>query len=109
MDNYDQVNLMFDIFLKNTPNSFAQIENEWEKKDWLSLNDSVHKIKPTFTMVGLNYVSNIAKQFEDQSQETQRGSSMKESFQRFKAAVLESIHLVASEKKKLEEFQFINP
>ncbi|MBX2876917.1 MAG: response regulator [Saprospiraceae bacterium] len=109
MDNYDQVKLMFDIFLKNTPNSFAQIENQWETGDWLSLNDSVHKIKPTFTMVGLNYVSNIAKQLEDQSQQTQRASRMKESFQRFKAAVLESVHLVASEKKKLEEFQFINP
>lgn len=109
MDNYDQVHLMFDIFLKNTPTSFAQIENEWEKGDWLSLNDSVHKIKPTFTMVGLNYVSNIAKQLEDQSQQSQKGSRMKESFQRFKAAVLESLHLVASEKKKLEEYQFINP
>lgn len=109
MDNYDQVNLMFDIFLKNTPNSFAQIENQWETGDWMSLNDSVHKIKPTFTMVGLNYISNIAKQLEDQSQKTLKGSSMRESFQRFKAAVLESLHLVASEKKKLEEFQFINP
>ncbi len=109
MDNYDQVGLMFDIFLKNTPNTFAEIENQWEKGDWLSLNDSVHKIKPTFTMVGLNYVSTIAKQLEDQSQQSQRGPSMKEHFQRFKAAVLESLHLVASEKKKLEEFQFINP
>ncbi len=109
MNNYDQVNLMFDIFLKNTPNSFAQIENQWETEDWLSLNDSVHKIKPTFSMVGLNYVSNIAKQLEDQSQQCHTGSRMKESFQRFKAAVLESLHLVASEKKKLEEFQFINP
>lgn len=109
MNNYDQVNLMFDIFLKNTPTSFAQIENQWEKGDWLALNDSVHKIKPTFSMVGLNYVSNIAKLLEDQNQESMRGSRTKESFQRFKAAVLESLHLVASEKKKLEEFQFINP
>lgn len=109
MDNYDQVNLMFDIFLKNTPHSFAQIEHQWEKEDWLSLNDSVHKIKPTFSMVGLNYVSNIAKQLEDHSLKHRAGSRMKESFQRFKAAVLESIHLVASEKKKLEEFKFINP
>jgi len=109
MGNFDQVKLMFNIFLKNTPSTFAEIEGQWEKGDWLSLNDSVHKIKPTFTMVGLNYVSHIAKQLEDQSQQAKKSAGLKESFQRFRAAVLESLHLVASEKKKLEEFQFINP
>lgn len=109
MGNIEQVSLMFHIFLKNTPQTFAQIESQWENSDWPALNDAVHKIKPTFAMVGLNHVSHIAKQLEEQSQTSKKTSHLQHSFKKFKAAVLESLQLVASEKRKLEEFQFINP
>lgn len=109
MGNYSQVQLMFDIFLRNTPSSFATIEENWEKGDWGALNDHLHRIKPTFTMVGLREVSDLANQLEENTKQTNPRKSIQKTFSNFKKAVLDSIRIVTSEKEKLDAYQLLNP
>lgn len=109
MGNYSQVQLMFDIFLRNTPSCFAAIEENWEKGDWGALNDHVHRIKPTFTMVGLREVSELAKHLEENTTQVNPRESIQKIFSNFKKAVLDSIRIVTSEKEKLDAYQLINP
>ncbi len=109
MGNYSQVQLMFDIFLRNTPTSFAAIEGYWKKGDWGALNDHVHKIKPTFTMVGLKQVSKIAHHLEENTKQTNPRKSIQKTFSDFRKAVLASIQIITTEKEKLDAYQLINP
>lgn len=109
MGNYSQVQLMFDIFLRNTPTSFAVIEDYWKKGDWGALNDQVHKIKPTFTMVGLRQVSEIAHHLEENTKQTNPRKSIQKTFSNFRKAVLDSIQIITTEKEKLDAYQLINP
>lgn len=109
MGNYSQVQLMFDIFLRNTPTSFAAIEGYWKKGDWGALNDHVHKIKPTFTMVGLKQVSKIAHHLEENTKQTNPRKSIQKTFSDFRKAVLDSIQVITTEKEKLDAYQLINP
>ncbi len=100
---------MFDIFLRNTPTSFAVIEDYWKKGDWGALNDQVHKIKPTFTMVGLRQVSEIAHHLEENTKQTNPRKSIQKTFSNFRKAVLDSIQIITTEKEKLDAYQLINP
>lgn len=109
MNNYKQVQLMFEIFLRNTPVCISQIDETWEKEDWTAFNDLVHKIKPTFSMVGLNHISTLAKQLEEDFNHKPSKSFIQETFNTFRKAVMNSLNMVSLEKEKLESFQLINP
>ena len=52
-DDYDYAFQMFDIFLKNIPSEIEKLQQSYAASDWVVVKDVAHKMKPTFTMVGL--------------------------------------------------------
>lgn len=61
----DLVSDMIKMFINNTPLLIVQIRNSYEKEQWKQLYQSVHKVKPTFTMVGLQKISVICEFIEN--------------------------------------------
>lgn len=55
---------MIKMFINNTPVIIGQIRMNYENKNWKQLYQCVHKVKPTFTMVGLQKVSVICEFIE---------------------------------------------
>lgn len=60
----DLVKVMIKMFINNTPSLIAEIRDSYEKENWKQLYQSVHKVKPTFTMIGLQKVSVICEYIE---------------------------------------------
>ncbi|MEL7123452.1 MAG: Hpt domain-containing protein [Bacteroidota bacterium] len=52
-DDYDYAFQMFDIFLRNIPSEIEKLQQAFAASDWQVVKDVAHKMKPTFTMVGL--------------------------------------------------------
>lgn len=60
----DLVKDMIKMFINNTPSMIEQIRDSYENNNWKQLYQSVHKVKPTFTMIGLQKVSVICEHIE---------------------------------------------
>lgn len=48
---------VFSAFLEQTRNEFGQVRNCYSNNDWQCLRQKLHKIKPTFSFVGLTALS----------------------------------------------------
>lgn len=47
--------LMFSMFLEVTANEFLQLYDRLTSKEYLTIKQKIHKIKPNFKLVGLTY------------------------------------------------------
>ncbi len=57
---------MISLYLEQTPPLISAMKKGWENKDWIMLHDAMHKMIPSFTIMGINveYV-NKAKLVQD--------------------------------------------
>ncbi len=57
---------MISLYLEQTPPLISVMKKSWKEKDWSSLYASVHKIIPSFAIMGINVdYENMAKKVQD--------------------------------------------
>ncbi len=95
---------MMDAFIRSTPQAIAAIETAMEQEDCTSLEAQVHKIKPTFTMVGLPGVSTQAEQLDEKIRRTpQLNQLLKQEIRLFIGTIRQAIAVVAQERNKIHK------
>lgn len=98
---YEHINYMFSLFLHNTLPSLKTIERAVQKQDWEAATREVHKIKPTFSMVGLGNITKLANRLE---RSLKVGKYIPYDFQKFKQQVNKALHAVVEEQKLLSHY-----
>ena len=63
-DDYEYAIEMFETFLSINETEFSLIENAFQNKDQDELGRIIHKVKPTFSMVGLPQMTKFMQHFE---------------------------------------------
>lgn len=62
--NTDFIVEMIDLFLQQAPESLLQIREQVVKKEFQSVGNLAHKLKPTFAMIGVMSGSKLAEKIE---------------------------------------------
>ena len=62
--NTDFIVEMIDLFLQQAPESLIQIKEKVARKEFQSVGNLAHKLKPTFAMIGVMTGSKLAEKIE---------------------------------------------
>lgn len=96
---------MLEIFLKNTPPALEKMRLAVEQQDWDTLERMVHKMRPTFAMVGLQKVSEIAGKFETKLNQQKRliYNNIYIDFRRFYAAAKQALRVISEQQESIKD------
>jgi PAS domain S-box-containing protein len=75
-NNQNFINEMLQAFLESIPKSIQEISDSAKAKDWTSLARSVHKIKPSLTLIGLHSSKEHALILEDLAKQKRNTESI---------------------------------
>jgi len=93
---------MMDIFIKNIPNELSILKEAGEKKDLNTIASVAHKIKPSFTMMGLKYEFGRLHEIELEAKKNE--SIVFSKVADLVISLQESIMLITKERDKLQRF-----
>ncbi len=74
---------MIDTFIDSIPKSIDEIQQNASSKDWEALARSVHKIKPSLAMMGLNQTRDLGVSIESSAKAREGVKKIPEATQRF--------------------------
>jgi HPt (histidine-containing phosphotransfer) domain-containing protein len=61
---------MIQAYLDQTPTLIAEIKSSLQQKNWKSIETGVHKMLPSFSIVGIDvYYEKLARRLKDMAQE----------------------------------------
>ncbi len=63
-NNYDTVNDIMDIFIKQNPKRLEELQEYFVKNDWASLKSLCHKMKSSYSIIGSFEVKNMLEMIE---------------------------------------------
>ncbi|MFZ4548991.1 MAG: ATP-binding protein, partial [Bacteroidales bacterium] len=70
---------MISLYLEQTPPLISLMKKSWQEKDWTSLYASVHKIIPSFAIMGISIdFENMAKRVQDYAKNQQQSEGISE-------------------------------
>ena len=97
---------MLSIFLRNTPTALQVMESAIQQEDWHQLEREVHKIRPTFAMVGLQRISEVAEELETiLTKQTEKiYDNIYTDFNRFRVAIRQSLKIVAEQREAMQDY-----
>lgn len=98
---YQQIRVIFDIFLRNTPLAIDTMEDLLLKGEWRKLERQVHKVAPTFAMIGMGKITQMAAQLEKQLQQPEPPGRIIPDFRLFEKTVKDALQSVNIEQNKL--------
>jgi HPt (histidine-containing phosphotransfer) domain-containing protein len=55
---------MIETFLKNTPPLISEMKDHLQKSDWKKIGDIAHKMKPSFTFMGIHSAKDLIRNLE---------------------------------------------
>lgn len=58
-----------ELFLKNTPETMADLRNQTENKNWEGVRQAAHKVKPSLNYMGLKDAATLAAEIEKNAKE----------------------------------------
>ncbi|HMI66705.1 MAG TPA: PAS domain S-box protein [Cyclobacteriaceae bacterium] len=94
---------MFSVYLKQTPPLIGAMKQSWQDKDWRSLYAAVHKMIPSFSVMGMN------PEFEGMAKRIQEFASTQQQTEEIPELVLQLENVCMQACKELEEeFTAIN-
>lgn len=91
----------FEQFLKSYPAHFSELELCFENGDLMLFRQKIHKLKPTFSFVGLTNVTAKAEMIERICDSTGEFDSINELYKDFKNTLIELIPVVKEEYNRL--------
>lgn len=97
----DHLKIMIKLFLKNTPKDLRQMKMAMQKGDLDTVEKVVHKLKPTFKMVGLGEVSKQANVFEEKLNKAKETVALNKEYRKFSNSVEKAIKVISIEQKNL--------
>ncbi|MES2285098.1 MAG: Hpt domain-containing protein [Bacteroidota bacterium] len=59
------INEMISVFMEQTPIEISNLEKYLEAKDWKSLRAIAHKMKPSFSFMGMKELDSLIKSIEE--------------------------------------------
>jgi PAS domain S-box-containing protein len=70
---------MISLYLEQTPPLISLMKKSWQEKDWVPLYASVHKLIPSFAIMGINIdYENMAKKVQDYAKNQQQSEGISE-------------------------------
>jgi PAS domain S-box-containing protein len=105
LDNYfgddaDFKKVVFETFLDEIEENISQFKNQYEQQNWNDLGGTAHKMKPTFSMVGLPKTERLLKDIESEIKTNGINQETKDKVALFLAEVPNLINFVKIEFKK---------
>lgn len=76
-ENNDFVKEFIGVFLSSTPQSISTLLEHCKQGEWENIRQAAHKLKPTFTYIGLSELGTIAGKIEDLAKEKSKPEEIK--------------------------------
>lgn len=96
--------IVFEQFLKGYPSQIADVEETFKAGDLPLLKHKVHKMKPTFSFVGLTAITEKAGLLEKKCAEANDINYISELYLSFKNDLNEFIPIVEIQYEKLKDY-----
>ncbi|NND06001.1 MAG: PAS domain S-box protein [Saprospiraceae bacterium] len=94
---------IFDIFLNHSLQDIAQLSIYIENEDWDPLGDLAHKIKPTFSMVGLTNLETKMLQIEKSARNEKNIEDIRAIYSEIDEILQQTIPVLEEELRKMRE------
>lgn len=93
---------MIDMFLDQTPDYFTQIDQSINEGDWFKVADIAHKIKPTFSFMGVDFAKNEMAEIERKAKNMDVVEEIRPAFNQLKSLSVVLYRKLEEEKLKLQ-------
>ena len=103
-DDYMYIEEIFGTTLKHFDSDVEAVKMAYEGGNTEDLRKAVHKIKPTFSFVGLPTVQELCKHFEELCEKSGSTDELKQEYKQIVITLADSKELLESEHRKLKEF-----
>ena len=94
------VQQMITIFINQTPSAIEQLEKSLINKDYTTLKAVAHKIKPSFSFVGINSLQNKIEKLEENAVQQTNIELMGDLINEIKIVALTAVKELQNEKFK---------
>ncbi len=94
---------MIDIFLHQTPAYLAELEKSIENKDWSTVAEIAHKVRPTFTFIGVDQLTEIMASIEQKARSGEDLSTISKEFNEVKPLLRRVFEKLAELRKELAQ------
>jgi HPt (histidine-containing phosphotransfer) domain-containing protein len=108
-DDFEYVEEIFSITLKNFDPDFESIEVAWSSEDPADLKRAIHKIKPAFGFVGLTSIQDQCKDFEELCQNVVTTKELSDQYKQIVTTLADSKKVLETEYRRLKEFNANHP
>ncbi len=89
---------MITVFVEQTPLEIANLEKHLAAKDWKSLRATAHKMKPSFSFMGIKELEGVIKTVEDYSANEKDLELLPELIAKIKTVCTEAMEELIQEK-----------
>ena len=103
-DDYPYMEEIFQTTLQHFDEDFETLKSAFDSGSLSDLKRASHKIKPTFGFVGLIYIQEQVKEFEDLCQKVHHTDELKDDFKQILTTLADSKDIITSEYQKLKAF-----
>ncbi len=103
-DDFDYAKVLFEIFESTIVPQIEDVKILYNQNDTIAFSKLIHKIKPTFSMVGIPGFDELLNRLELQSGKTSNLTLLKEDYQAFLDRATIYIPIIKNEKVRLEAY-----
>lgn len=93
---------MISVFMEQTPIEVANLEKHLNAKDWKSLRGTAHKMKPSFSFMGIKHLESVIKTVEEYAANETNLELLPEMITLIKNSCSEAIAELATEKVNIK-------
>ena len=94
------INEMISVFMDQTPKEISNLEKYLDSKEWKSLRATAHKMKPSFSFMGIKELESEIKLIEEYAANETNLDLLPEMISKMKNICIESIKELEIEKKQ---------
>jgi hypothetical protein len=103
-EDYEYAKVLFEIFESTVVPQVEDVKKLYEQNDRIPFGRLVHKIKPTFSMVGIPGFDDMLKTLEMQAPNVEQLSEMETIYNTFLERVAKYIPIIQRERVRIDEF-----
>ena len=104
-DDLEYAKDMFEIFLEEVIQEIALLPTYLEEEDWQALRGATHKIKPSFSMVGLTWLTKLCSELEVKLDRGEKGDAITQ-LQELLGSYEESLPVIRRQYEILSDLDF---
>lgn len=96
----EHIKIIFSLFLKSTPEILLEMKTALKDENISDLERLLHKLKPSFTMVGLTKMTVYTQEFETKIKQLKTVALLEAAFEKYEQKVEQAIDLITIEQQK---------